>query len=71
MSFTVVILLLMKKDSKKRRPIMSFINSPLYNLFKFFVKILSPLAGRTGHTVKNSYEFVDTITGLKLDDDEF
>ena len=33
-------------------------------------KILSPLASRTGHTVKNSYEFVDTITGLKLDDDE-
>ena len=49
---------------------MSFINSPLYNLSKFSTKILSPQSGRTGHTVKNSYEFVDTITGLKLDDDD-
>ena len=49
---------------------MSFINSFLYNLIKFFTKILSPVAGRIGHTVKNSYEFVDTITELKLDNDE-
>ena len=49
---------------------MSFINSSLYNLSKFFTKILSLLAGRNGHTVKNSYEFVDTIIGLKLDDDK-
>ena len=52
------------------RPIVSFINSPLYNLSKFFTKILSPLAGRNGRTVKNSYEFVHTTTRLKLDDDE-
>ena len=58
------------KPGAPLRPIVSFINSALYNLSKFFTKILSPLAGRNGHTVKNSYEFVDTITGLKLDDDE-
>ena len=63
-------LLKVHKPGAPLRPIVSFINSPLYNLSKFFTKILSPLAGRTGHTVKNFYEFANTITGLKLDGDE-
>ena len=43
----------------------------LYTIYlKIFTIILSPLAGRTGHTVKNSYEFVDTITRLKFNDVE-
>ena len=58
------------KPGAPLRPIVPFINSPLYNLSKFFTKILSPLTGKTGHTVKNSYKFVDLITGLKLNDDE-
>ena len=40
------------------RPIVSFINSPLYNLSKFLCELLSPLVGSTKFTVKNSYEFV-------------
>ena len=46
-----------KKDIPMR-PIVSFINSPLYNLSKFLCKLLSPLVGNTEFTVKNSYEFV-------------
>ena len=61
---------LVHKPGAPLRPIVSFINFPLYSLSKFFTKILSPLAGRNGYTVKNSYEFVYTITGLKLDDDD-
>ena len=52
------------------RPIISFINSPLYNLSKFFTNILSPLVGENGYTVKNSYEFIDSIAETNINDDE-
>ena len=48
------------------RPIVSFINSPLYNLSKFLCKLLSPLVGNTEFTVKNSYEFVQFINSIVL-----
>ena len=34
------------------RPIVSFINSPLYNLSKFIAVLLTPLVGVNGFTVK-------------------
>ena len=40
------------------RPIVSFISSPMYNLSKFLVKILSPLVGNSEHQVRNSADFV-------------
>ena len=46
-----------KKDIPMR-PIMLFINFPLYDLSNFLCKLLSPLVGNTEFTVKNSYEFV-------------
>ena len=52
------------------RPIVSFINSPLYNLSKFFTNILLPLVGDNGYTVKNSYEFIDSIAETNISDDE-
>ena len=43
------------------RPIVSFINSPFYNLSKFIAVLLTPLFGVNGFTVKNSYEFVEQL----------
>ena len=42
-------------------PIVSFMNSSLYNLCKFLCKLLSLLVGSTEFTVKNSYEFVQFL----------
>ena len=58
-----------KKDIPMR-PIVSFINSPLYNLSKFLCKLLSPLVGNTEFTVKNSYEFVQFLNSIVLKKNE-
>ena len=50
-----------KKDFSMR-PIVFFINSPLYNLSKYLSKLLSLLVGKTKFTAKNSYHFVDLLT---------
>ena len=52
------------------RPIVSFINSPLYNLSKFIAVLLTPLVGANGFTVKNSYEFVEQLKYLTISHDE-
>ena len=41
------------------RPIVSFINSPTYDVSSYLAKILSPVVGNTVNTVKNSLEFAD------------
>ena len=45
------------KIHKPLRPIVSFVNSPTYQLSKHLVKILSPLVGNSFSYVKNSKEF--------------
>ena len=52
------------------QPIVSFINSPLYNLSKFIAILLTPLASANGFTVKNSYEFVEQLKNLTISHDE-
>ena len=52
------------------RPIVSFINSPLYSLSKYLSKILSPLVGKTKHTVKNSYQFVELLKNVNVKSNE-
>ena len=52
------------------RPIVSFIGSPTYALSKKIVKILAPLVGNTESHVRNSSDFVESITNLLLEDDE-
>ena len=47
-------------------PIVSFINSRLYNLSKFLCKLLYPLVGNTEFTVKNLYEFVQFLNSIVL-----
>ena len=47
------------------RPIVSTINSPLYKLAKELARILTPLAGNTAYTGRNSTAFVERIRGLQ------
>ena len=42
------------KEGTPMRPIVSAISSPSYNLAKELMRILTPLAGNTLHSVKNS-----------------
>lgn len=54
------------KPSCRLRPIVSYIGSPLYNLSKFKCNILNNIIGKTGRTVKNSYEFKSKIENTIL-----
>ena len=58
-----------RKESVLLRPIVSFIGSPLYNLSKFLVDILS-LIVNWDFCVKNSSHFIDKISRVKLNPDE-
>ncbi|CAH3031867.1 unnamed protein product, partial [Pocillopora meandrina] len=48
------------------RPIVSFVNSPTYAISGYLARILSPVAGNTDYTVKNSCEFADFIRDKTL-----
>ena len=52
------------------RPIVSFINSPLYNLSKFVAKILTPLINSNNLSIKNSFELIDRISNFKISDND-
>ena len=54
------------KPNVPLRPIVSFIGTATYQLAKFLKKILVPLIGSTQYTVKNSSEFVELISSIKL-----
>ena len=60
-----------KKDFSMR-PIVSFINSPLYNLSKYsyLSKLLSPLVGKTKFTVKNFFQFADLLKNVDVESNE-
>ena len=49
---------------------MSFIGSPTYALSKKIVNILAPLDGNTEFHVRDSRDFVESITNLRLEEDE-
>ena len=53
------------KEDTPMRPIVSTINSPSYKLAKELARILTPLAGNTAYTVRNSTAFVERIRGLQ------
>ena len=52
------------------RPIVSFINSPIYNLSKFIAVLLTPLVGANGFNVKNFYEFAEQLISLTINHDD-
>ena len=51
------------------RPIVSFVNSPTYNLFKFLSRVLSSLL-KNNYSVRNSREFVECITNYSVEENE-
>ena len=51
-------------------PIVFFINSPLYNLFKFVAKILTPLINSNNLSVKDSFELINRISNFKINDND-
>ena len=55
-----------KQGKLKFRPILSALGTFNYNLAKFLVPILDPLT-KNGYVVKNSYEFVNEVSEIKLD----
>ena len=52
------------------RPIVSFVNSPMYQLSKHFSSLLSSLVGCSLSFVRNSKEFAVFANSLELRDDE-
>ena len=52
------------------RPIVSFIGSPTYALSKELASILLKLTGLSEHHVKNSEEFVKSVTSIKIEETE-
>ena len=52
------------------RPIVSFVESPTYNLSKEITRILSQLVKRSERHVKNSYNFVEFLNTIKVDNNK-
>ena len=52
------------------RPIVSCVNTFAYDLSAFLTNVLSPLAGNSNFTVKNSTDFTSTIASEKIQDHE-
>ena len=52
------------------RPIVSFANTPTYEVSSFQAKILSPVVGNTANTVKNSCHFAEFVRGKTLNADQ-
>ena len=48
------------------RPIVSFVNSPTYNISKFLCKIIKPLMTNR-FSVKNSIDFIDRIKDVVIE----
>ena len=55
------------KEGTPMRPIVSCIGSPSYNLAKELSRILTPRAGNSPHTVKNSAAFVRSIRTMEME----
>lgn len=54
------------KEGIPYRPIISAINSPCYNLSKYYHDVLSNITGKKDSHIKNSYEFVEKIKKEKI-----
>lgn len=55
----------------KMRPVVSNINSPNYRIAKWLLKDIKYLPLQEGCSIKNSFEFVNKIKDVILEDDEF
>jgi len=52
------------------RPIVSCVNTFAYDVSAFLANVLSPLAGNSNFTVKNSTDFASTIASEEIQDHE-
>ncbi|KAM7281366.1 uncharacterized protein ISCGN_006504, partial [Ixodes scapularis] len=52
------------------RPIVDFTTSPLRALSDYLHRVISPLAGNTPTNVRNSSDFVERISQIRVDNDE-
>ena len=57
------------KSAVPLRPIVSFVNSPAYNLSKFLSRILSGLV-KNNYSVRNSWEFVEYVKNCHVQKNE-
>lgn len=58
------------KPGDKMRPIIASYDAPSYKIAKMLVKEFSALSKPPGKFIKNSYEFVDIISKIKLMEDD-
>lgn len=58
------------KIGNKMRPIVSNVNTPCYKIAKWLVNDLKKLPAINSLSVKNSYEFAEKISDVKIKDDE-
>ena len=52
------------------RPIVSFVDSPTYELFKYLSDILSPLVGNSNCCIRNAQDWADTAKTIQIENDE-
>lgn len=57
------------KEGNPMRPVVAFINSPLYNISKFFADILKNMVGNEVSSVKNSYDLIENIKDIRIPSD--
>lgn len=58
------------KPNNPLRPIVSCIDSALYNTSQFLSDILEPLQNSNNYSVSNSTQFINKIANTTIDDDE-
>lgn len=58
------------KNNVPMRPILAAYKTATYKLGKFLIPLIEPFT-QNGYTLKNSYDFVDIIQGLKLSSSNF
>ena len=52
------------------RPIVSSIDSVTYDIAKHVASLLSPVVGKSVHCVENTYDFIDKVRKIRIEEDE-
>jgi hypothetical protein len=58
------------KEGVPLRPVVDYRKAPTYNLARFLKGVLQPVADKGPYTLKNSFDFVDKIRGVVVEEDE-
>lgn len=57
------------KENNPIRPIVSFIDSPTYELAKFLSKLLTPITDKATQKLKNSYQAKEVLETINVPED--